>query len=70
MRESRKELPMVFSAKADPIVADVRKVKEQLAAQFNHDVVAMLRDAQKREKRSGHKLVSLARTENKLAHAE
>jgi hypothetical protein len=42
-------------------------VKEQLAAKFNHDVGAMLRDAQKREKHSGHKLVSLAKIKRKIA---
>ena len=42
----------------DPIVAEVRKVKERLAAKFNFDVVAMLRDQQQREKRHGNRLVS------------
>jgi hypothetical protein len=42
----------------DPIVAEVRKVKERLAAQFDYDVVAMLKDQQEREKRHGKRLVS------------
>jgi hypothetical protein len=53
----------------DPIVSEVRKVKEQLAAKFNYDVAAMLRDVQKREKHSGHKLVSLVKPKRKAAHA-
>lgn len=53
----------------DPIVAEVRKIKEQLAAKFNYNVAAMLRDVQKREKHSGHKLVSLAKPKRKIAHA-
>ena len=61
---------MKTKAWEDPIVAGVRKVKEQLAAKFNYDVAAMLRDAQKREKRSGHKLVSLVKPKRKLAHAK
>ena len=42
----------------DPIVAEVRKVKERLAAKFNFEVVAMLRDQQEREKSYGPRLVS------------
>jgi len=42
----------------DPIVVELRKVKERLAAKFNFDVVAMLRDQQEREKRYGSRLVS------------
>jgi len=51
----------------DPIVAEVRKAKEQLAAKFNYNVEAMLHDAQKREKHSGHKLVSLAKLKPKAS---
>ncbi len=53
----------------DPIVAEVRKVKEQLAAKFDFDIAAMLRDVQKREKTSGHKLISLVKAKRKLAKA-
>ena len=41
-----------------PIVEEVRKVKEALAAKFNFDVRTMLADARKREKRHGKRLVS------------
>ena len=49
----------------DPIVAEVRKVKEQLAAKFNFDVVAMLRDQQAREKTSGRRYVDLSKPRRK-----
>ena len=45
----------------DPIVEEVRKVKEALAAKFNFDVRAMLADARKREKRHGKRLVSFVK---------
>jgi hypothetical protein len=49
-----------------PIVVEVRKVKERLAAKFNYDVVAMLRDAQRREKTSGHRYVDLSKPRRKV----
>jgi hypothetical protein len=49
----------------DPIVAEVRKVKERLAARFNFDVVAMLRDQQQREKTSGRHYVDLSKPRRK-----
>ena len=45
----------------DEIVLEVRKVKESLAAKFHYDVRAMLLDAQKRQRRSGRKVVSFVR---------
>jgi hypothetical protein len=44
----------------DPIVAEVRKIRDELAARFNYDVHAIGRDARKRERTSGHKVVNLA----------
>ena len=44
---------------------EVRKVKERLAAKYNYDVVAMLRDYQKREKTSGHRYVDLSKPRRK-----
>ena len=49
----------------DEIVLEVRKVKEALAAKFNYDVRAILLDARKREKQSGHKVVSFVPTRAK-----
>jgi hypothetical protein len=44
----------------DPIVAEVHRIREKLAAKFNYDVHAIGRDARKRERTSGHKVVNLA----------
>lgn len=43
----------------DPIVEEVRRRREQYAAQFNHDLKAICRDLRERQKRSGHRVVSL-----------
>ena len=43
----------------DPIIAEVRHAREVLAAKFNYDVAAIVRDAQKRQKQSKLKVVSL-----------
>ncbi len=42
----------------DPIVAEVRKARQEIAAKFDNDLSAILEDARKREHLSGHKLVS------------
>jgi hypothetical protein len=43
----------------DPIVAEVRKIKDQLAARYHYDAEAMLRDAMRRQKRRGRKVLTL-----------
>lgn len=50
----------------DPVVAEVRKVKDFLSAKFGYDVAAILSDVRKREKTSGHKLVSFAHPKTKV----
>jgi hypothetical protein len=45
----------------DPIVAEVRKIKEELAARYNYDAEAMLRDIMRRQKRGGRKVVTRTR---------
>jgi hypothetical protein len=45
----------------DPIVEEVRRHRAEWAAKFNHDLRAIARDAQKRERKSGHKVVSFAK---------
>lgn len=45
----------------DPIVADVWKIKERLASRYGYDAEAMLRDAMRRQKRRGRKVITLAR---------
>jgi hypothetical protein len=44
--------------KPDPIVDEVRKVREAHAAKFNHDLSAICADLRKKEKASGHPVVS------------
>lgn len=47
------------TSEADPIVAEVRKIKDRLAARYHYDAEAMLRDAMRRQKRHGKRLVTL-----------
>ncbi|HSE88651.1 MAG TPA: hypothetical protein VLJ79_20700 [Candidatus Binatia bacterium] len=42
----------------DPIVDEVRKVREAHAAKFNYDLSAICADLKKKEKDSGHPVVS------------
>ncbi len=43
----------------DPIVEEVRAVREAYAARFNYDIEAMCRDLREEEARSGREVVSL-----------
>jgi hypothetical protein len=43
----------------DPIVAEVRAIRERQAARFNFDVRAIVEDAVKRQRDSGRKVVTL-----------
>ena len=43
----------------DPIVAEVRRVREEYAARFNHDIKAICRAAQENEKAGGREVVVL-----------
>lgn len=45
----------------DPIVKEVREIRDKLAAKFGYDIRAIADDARKRQKRSGHKLVSFGK---------
>ena len=47
----------------DPIVAEVRKHRLKRAAKFKYDIRAMVEDARKREKKSGHPIASPRRRE-------
>ncbi len=42
----------------DPIVDEVRRVRDAHAARFNYDLDAIFRDIKEQEKKSGRKLVS------------
>jgi hypothetical protein len=44
----------------DPIVDEVRRVRDAHSAQFNYDLDAIFRDIKEQEKKSGLKFVSFA----------
>lgn len=43
----------------DPIVEEVRKIREKHAAKFNYDLDAICRDLKEQERKSGRQVVSL-----------
>ena len=45
----------------DTVMAEVHRVKEELAKRFNYDLSAMLRDARARQGSSGHRVVDLSK---------
>jgi hypothetical protein len=45
--------------KNDPIVTEIREVRQKLAAQFNYDLKAIFDDARKRQALSGHEVITL-----------
>jgi hypothetical protein len=49
---------------SDPIVGEVRRVRDAYAARFNYDLRAIYRDLKEKEKRSGLKIVSYATDPN------
>ena len=51
----------------DPIVEEIDKIRETLAAKFNYDIKAMYDDIKKREQKSGRKIVSFAKKKKKIA---
>lgn len=51
----------------DPIVDEVRRARESEAAKHNFDVKAILSAAKKRQRRSGHRIVSFVRKSQKLS---
>ena len=42
----------------DPIVEEVRRIRDEHAKKFNYDIDAIFRDIKRREKRSGRKYVT------------
>lgn len=42
----------------DPIVAEVRKARDEIAKRFNYDLRAIFEDARRRQAASGRKVVS------------
>jgi len=45
----------------DPIVEEVRAVRERQARVFNFEIKKIVADAKRKQKNSGHRLVSFAR---------
>jgi hypothetical protein len=43
----------------DPIVAEIRAIRERIAAQFNYDIAAMVKYAQERDAQGDREVVSL-----------
>ena len=54
----------------DPIVAEVHRIREELAARFNYDIHAMFADMRKRQAGLGSRLVSLATPAEPTAEAD
>ena len=44
----------------DPIVAEVRAIREAYAKRFNYDLDAIYRDLKEQERKSGRKMVSFS----------
>ena len=44
----------------NPIVEEVRRIREEYAAQYNYDIKAICRATREQQKMSGHKIVSLS----------
>jgi len=45
----------------DPIVEEVRRIKEAHAARYNYDIRAMAKALREQQQGSGHKIVTLLR---------
>lgn len=54
----------------DPLVEEVHRTRERLAAQFNYDVHAIVADLRQRQEALGHKLVRLKKLEAPTAEVE
>jgi hypothetical protein len=44
---------------SDPVVAEIRRIREELAARFNYDTAAILEDARQRHTARGQKVIHL-----------
>jgi hypothetical protein len=53
--------------KDDPIVAEVRKAREEILRQCDHDLDKLFRYLRRRQKASGLKVVKLTRKRPKVA---
>jgi hypothetical protein len=50
---------------ADEIVTEIRRIREEFSARFNHDLDAMFRYLKERERESGEHYVSLTKRRKK-----
>jgi hypothetical protein len=48
-----------LSIRKNPIIAELRKIRDEHAAKFNYDIDAMFADWRRREKESPEKLASI-----------
>jgi hypothetical protein len=48
---------MKKSVYIDPIIEELRRYRQAIAAKFNYDIDAIADDAQRRQKTSGHRLL-------------
>jgi len=53
-------------SESDPIVAEVRRIRDEHAVGFNYDPEAIFRDIKEQERRSGRKYVSFAEETNSV----
>ena len=51
----------------DPIVDEVRRIRDAHAAKFNYDLKAIFRDIKEQERQSGRKFVSFADAASEVA---
>ena len=51
----------------DPIVQEVRKIREANAKKFNYNIKNIVLDAQKKQKKSKHSVVSFATKQQKAS---
>lgn len=54
----------------DPIVEEVRRVRDKLAERFNYDIKAIVENARKEQKASGRKVVSIPTRRTKKSEIE
>ena len=47
-----------MSADTDPVVAEIRRIREAYASKFDFDITRIAKDAQEREAAGGRKVVS------------
>ncbi len=54
-------MPRKPATQKDPVLDEVRKIKDRLASQYGYDAEAMLRDAMRRQRRRAQRAVTLAK---------